>query len=112
MKKVALLLCFLFSFCAISYSASLEAPEKRIDINTRITASNGCEFHVTGWIDVSVGFSGISVDKYDIKATGPCGEFHFTSSAAPPDGNSQEVEISPLQVTEIVTDIVNENIGQ
>lgn len=75
-----------------------------------ITASNGCVFHVTGWVDVSFGFGGVSIDGYNIAANGPCGNFHFQGLVAPPAGNNPDGEISPSQVKEIVTDIVNENI--
>lgn len=110
MKNILLIFFLSISFATLSFSSSNEIPEKRIEIDTYVTASNGCKFHVTGYVDVSFGWGGVSVDGYDITATGPCGDYHFEGLVAPPSGNNPNGEITPSQVKEIVTNIVNENI--
>ncbi|MBL7938856.1 MAG: hypothetical protein JNL43_05805 [Flavobacteriales bacterium] len=56
---------------------STEALALKIDIDEYITAENGCRFHVTGWVNVNVGFNGITMNHYDVTMDGPCGRFHF-----------------------------------
>lgn len=83
--------------------------DEKIKVNMSVTANNGCEFEVTGWVDISIGFGGMVVNGYDITASGPCGTYHFQGRIAPP-ADDDDIEISDSDVQDIVTDIVNQNI--
>lgn len=73
---------------------SNDAAAKKVNIDTYLTASNGCKFHVTGWVDVGIGWNGVTVNHYDINMDGqgnatngdPCGDYHFNGMVAPGAG--------------------------
>lgn len=48
---------------------------KVFELDFYITDTEGCRFHVTGWIDVGWG----GVNGYDVTMSGPCGNHHFVS---------------------------------
>ena len=66
----------------------------KVQVDNWVTATNGCKFHVTGWVDVGISWNGIHVNHYDIDMDGqgnatngdPCGDYHFNGMVAP-DGN-------------------------
>lgn len=79
MRKHLLLLFAVLSFSFINS----EAMAKRVEVNTYITADNGCKFHVTGWVEVGLSWGGVQVNDYDITLDGPCGHFHFEGMVGP-----------------------------
>jgi len=77
-KKVLLaaILIIACTFVAKANTTQANGPEWRIRINETITAVGGCQYTVSGWIDISVGLGGVSVNGYDISISSPC----FSSS--------------------------------
>lgn len=113
MRTIAMFICF-FSLVFQSVSAnpmiiqfqesniSSELDEdafKRYGIDTWITDSNGCKFHLTGWIDV--GWGGVS--GCDIHMDGDCGNYHFQGLIAEP---CPECTITPEEIDIFLRDLV------
>lgn len=75
---------------------SQDALARKINLDHHVTSSDGCEWHITGWVDVSLewGWPPISIDGYDVTMSGPCGTHHFQGLAIPPDepGDDPTVE--------------------
>lgn len=80
-----------------------------------VTASNGCKFHVVGWIDISYNVfnNNVSVNGYDVTATGTkkCGTFHFQGLLHPTDGNDADTEVPEELLKKIVTEVIDVNIN-
>lgn len=57
------------------------AEAKRYEIDRYVTSTDGCEWHITGYVDISTSFGWppISINGYDITMEGPCGKHRFTS---------------------------------
>lgn len=94
-SKAALLALFL-ALSTASFASLDEKVDRRFEIDVVVVSEEGCEYHITGWIDVS--FIPPSVNGYDITMEGPCGDHHFTGSADVPhpddnnDGTLSESE--------------------
>ncbi len=73
-----------------------DALARKIYLDHNVTSSDGCEWHITGWVDVSLewGWPPISIDHYDVTLSGPCGTHHFVGMAMPPEnpGDDPTVE--------------------
>jgi len=63
----------IFALICLSFTSS-DAKAVRVEIDEYITASNGCRFHVTGWVNVSLG---LTINHYNVDMEGPCGRFQF-----------------------------------
>lgn len=80
----------------------------RKQIDRYITADNGCRFHVTGWVEFSVSWSGVRVSDYDVTMDGPCGRFRFEGLVSS-DGNGTTITAAKLYNldTEKVEDVAS-----
>jgi len=115
MKNLFLILCITFSSVLsannVDKSTFLDSPERRIEVNMTITASNGCEFHVTGWVDLSITWDlKVDVNGYDITASGPCGDYNFSQEVDRQAPDNPEIDIRQEQVKGIVTALLDERI--
>ena len=72
MKKIFPLLLVMFISVSNLYAT-------KIAINTTHTSMDGCEWTITGWVDVSTtwGWPPIEINHYDITISGPCGKHRF-----------------------------------
>lgn len=63
--------------------AGFTASAKKIHIDETVSSLDGCEWHITGWIDVDVvfGWPPVEITGYDITMSGPCGNHHFQGGA-------------------------------
>lgn len=50
---------------------------KKIKIDETITDTNGTSWHIYGWVDVSIGWSGPKINSYDIHMVGGGQHYHF-----------------------------------
>jgi len=50
---------------------------KRIKIDETITDTHGTQWHIYGWVDVSVSWSGPKINHYDVHMTGGGHHHHF-----------------------------------
>ena len=75
----------LITFLSTFFLSSTTVEAKKIQIDTHITSEDGCEWHVTGWVDISArfGWPPVEVNGFDITISGPCGTHHFTGGAQP-----------------------------
>lgn len=62
---------------------------RKIELDEHVTSVDGCEWHITGWVDVSltIGWPPIEINQYDVTMSGPCGEYHFQSGINSSGGN-------------------------
>lgn len=67
-----------------SFSNKIEkvANLKRIKVDTWLTSTGGVKYHITGWVDVSIGFGGVSISHYDITIAGGGISIHFQGKVA------------------------------
>lgn len=75
LKIIGMLLLFM--------TIAKSAEAKRYEINRYITSDDGCEWHITGYVDISTSFGWppISINGYDITMEGPCGRHHFSGGS-------------------------------
>ncbi|WPO84086.1 hypothetical protein SD427_07065 [Chryseobacterium sp. JJR-5R] len=50
---------------------------KRIKIDETITDTHGTQWHIYGWVDVSISWSGPKINHYDVHMTGGGYHYHF-----------------------------------
>jgi hypothetical protein len=65
---------------------------KRIKVDTWVKDTKGQSWHVTGWVDVSIGFSGVSISDYDITLTGNGHSYHFQGKVKRTQLKNGEIE--------------------
>lgn len=75
---------------------------KRIKVDTWIKDTNGLSWHVTGWVDVSIGFSGVSISDYDITLTGNGHSYHF-------QGKVKRTQLKNGEIKNVIDGILIEN---
>jgi hypothetical protein len=83
MRKILFLLPLILLFSFNSFA-------RRVQINHTVTSLDGCEWHITGWIDLDVvlGWPPVNVTGYDLTMNGPCGDYHFVGKVAKGDDGS------------------------
>lgn len=75
MKKSILSIGFFTGIlCLIILVMPLSTKAKMINFSVDITDNNGCNWHIEGWVDVSI--LRLSIDAYDFCATSCTGEKH------------------------------------
>jgi hypothetical protein len=115
MKSLILVFLLTIGTMNVSYSHpdGMVKPDKKFPIDMVVTASNGCKFHVVGWVDlgVTVTWNGpnITINSYDIEVTSPCGDFNFQGMIRPSNGND-DFDVSEEKLKELVLDIVNDEL--
>mgnify|MGYP000686990492 CR=1 FL=1 len=121
MKKLFFILT-MSMYITIGYANSTisleESPLKKIEINMTVTATNGCNYTITGWVDVQANpfkddFGGISAYNLNIKS--PCGDLDVTaiSGRVTPDNSSpDDVELSQNQLKSILLEIIDKELRE
>ena len=68
-------------------SFSFDADAKRYPVNFDIVSDDGCQWHVEGWVDVTIGWNlSVELNGYNVNVSGPCGNYNFVGIAVT-DGN-------------------------
>ncbi|WP_027379927.1 hypothetical protein [Chryseobacterium daeguense] len=94
MKKVLLLAAF--SVAGIASANIQELPSivstteasqsdyllKKIKIDEYITDTSGTTWHIYGWVDVSIGWSGPRINSYDVHMVGGGHHYHFVGKVS------------------------------
>ncbi|SMP35660.1 hypothetical protein [Chryseobacterium profundimaris] len=63
-------------------NSELENSLKRIKIDEYVTDVSGTTWHIYGWVDVSIGWSGPKINHYDIHMVGGGHHYHFQGKVA------------------------------
>jgi hypothetical protein len=113
MKNLIFILCITFSSVLsannVENDTYLDSPDRRIEVNMTITASNGCEFQVSGWVDVSISWGlEVTVNGYDVTASGPCGTFTFTQEIERQAPDNPEIDIRQEEIEGFITGLIDD----
>ncbi|WP_294221136.1 MULTISPECIES: hypothetical protein [Chryseobacterium] len=79
-----------------NFSKTLESKSvnffKKIKIDEYITDTNGTSWHIYGWVDVSVGWSGPKINHYDIHMVGGGHHYHFQGKIMQEQGANGDIK--------------------
>ena len=84
------------------------ANAAKFNIERDVVATNGCHFHISGWINVT--WSG-SVNHYSLKVTGPCGNYEFNGIGINPGTGTptgEDEQVTAYKITVIDTETQKE----
>lgn len=101
MKKI-LLLTTVLSVASLYANTTIPTPEKenyaasnaykKIQLDYTIKDVNGTSWHIYGWVDVSIGLGGISINHYDVHLVGGGNHYHFVGKMATQGNGSTDID--------------------
>ena len=65
---------------------------KKIQINEYITDTNGTTWHIYGWVDVSISWSGPKINHYDVHMVGGSHHYHFQGKITQEQSSNGDVK--------------------
>jgi hypothetical protein len=76
-------------------SISFVSTAKQFQVNTNVTSSDGCNWHISGTIDVGCC---PSLKGYDVTISGPCGTHRFQGLQVKPGGEPSGTNEPPTNM--------------